>query len=136
MTQPVIEPNFEGEEMKIPEGVVETEAPVVPSKSILNTTLIVLLTAVLIAIFAGLGYWYTLVMNTPLTDTTIEEPTTPETVQDETPSEETTNTKNNNLSNSDEIEAIEADINNTELEELDRELDQIDAELEAELGAQ
>lgn len=128
MTQPVIEPNFEGEEMKIPEGVVETEAPAMPAKSALSTTMIVLLTVALIAIFAGLGYWYTLVMNAPLTDTMMEDQMMPETNDDEM--------MNTELSNSDEIEAIEADIDNTELEEMDRELDQIDAELEAELGAQ
>jgi hypothetical protein len=130
MTQPVIEPNFEGEEMKIPEGVVETETLAMPAKSALSTTMIVLLTVALIAIFAGLGYWYTLVMNAPMGggfgegSDIMMEPEIPKQMGDA------------ELSNSDEIDAIEADINNTELEQLDQELNQIDAELEAELGAQ
>lgn len=135
MSQPIIEPNFEGEEMKIPEGMAEVESSATPTKSVLNTTVIIILVLALIAIFTGLGYWYYLVMNnTPMReigpdDNAILEIDT--TNEGSVPTETTTE-----VTTSDEIDALEADINNTELEELDKELNQIDAELEAELGAE
>ena len=131
MTQPVIEPNFEGEEMKMPQGMAPVENPPTEAKSPLSATIIVLLTIVLLAIFAGLGYWYYLVMNDPLIEPIPEEPM----MTDVEETDSSMNDTNSEMSNSDEIEAIEADIDNTELEELDRELDEIDAELEAEMGA-
>jgi len=131
MSQPVIEPNFEGEEMKVPEGMAEVEATdEVPTKSIISTGAIALLTIALLAIFAGLGYWYYLVMNTPITDTStigtefdMDDNSMPASTEAE-------------MSNSDEIEAIEADIESTEMDNLDQELSAIDAEMEAAMGAQ
>lgn len=128
---PVIEPNFEGEEMKIPEGMTEAETPTIDTKTAINTTVIILLVLVLAAIFAGLGYWYYLVMNVPLTDTTTEDPM----IMDIEMNNTDINTETE-MSNSDEIDAIETDIDNTNLEELDQEMAEIDAELEAEMGTE
>ncbi|MFN3188293.1 MAG: hypothetical protein ACK42D_01995 [Candidatus Paceibacteria bacterium] len=134
MSQPVIEPNFEGEEMKIPEGMAQPETPAVPTKSILSTTALILLVLTLLAVFAGLGYWYHLVMNAPITDMMPEESTALDmnVASDGDASAEAMI----EVSSSDEIEAIEADIENTDLSDLDRELAEIDAAFEAEMGAE
>jgi hypothetical protein len=128
MSQPVIEPNFEGEEMKIPENMTPVETPVEPAKSVLSTGVIALLVIILLGIFAGLGYWYHLVMSTPIVDTYNTDTT--ENYPSTQPEPAT-----GSLSDSDEIEDIEMDVENTDLDDLDREMSDIDAELEAALEA-
>jgi len=132
MPQPIIEPNFEGEEMKIPEGTLPVETPPEPPKSLLNTTVIVLLFLALIAIFAGLAYWYNIVMSTPIVDPVDENPPS----ELDSPMTDMQTESLYDVSTSDEIDAIEADIEDTNLDDLDRELAEIDAELEAEMGVQ
>lgn len=120
--------------MKIPEGMKQEKNSTTPEKSIVSTTVIILLTLTLLAIFAGLGYWYHLVMNTPITDNT--DPVAEEVDTNSTKTTDPSAEAMAEVNTSDELEAIEADIDNTELDNLDQELNAIDAELEAAMEAQ
>lgn len=131
----VIEPNFEGEEMKIPSGVTSPAVTETAENSVISTSVIVVLTLVLVAIFAGLGYWYYLVMNTPIVDNTPLRPTAEMNNEPESTTAEARTSTMDVVSTSDEIEAIEADVESTNLDDLDLELNAIDAELSAALEA-
>jgi len=134
MPQPIIEPNFEGEEMKIPQTQPATESTVAPTQSILSTAIISILVIALLAIFAGLGYWYYTVMSTPTITTPT--PTRPSLEMNNEPESTTAEARTQTLdvvSTSDEIEVIEADILSTNLDDLDAELTAIDTELNAAL---
>lgn len=131
------EPNFEGEEMKIPEGMqgFDTEVETAPVNP-LSTPVLVALTLILLVIFAGLAYWYYLVVNI---DTTIPEPPTRPTLdtnlEPETPTATARTEAMDVVSTSDELSAIEADIESTNLDDLDMEMNAIEAELNAALEA-
>lgn len=132
------EPDFSGEEMKMPESAVpETPNATGEEKSSMGFV-IAILAILLIAILAGLFYWYTLIMqqaNTPApapaTRPTAEENNEPESTTAEVETEAM-----NVVSTSDELSVIEADIESTDLDSLDAELQAIDAELDAALEAQ
>lgn len=92
--------------------------------------LILTLAGVLLVIFGGLLYWYYLSTTTP---TSIETPTRPPVAQNAEPETPTATAQTESfgaLSTSDEITALEADIESTNLDSLDTELGQIDAMLE------
>jgi zona occludens toxin (predicted ATPase) len=133
----IIEPNFEGEEMKIPESArtdvtYDTEA----SGGVLSTPIIVVLVLVMVTIFAGLGYWYYLVVTAPIIDGPA--PMRPTLEQNQEPETTTATARTESLdvvSTSDEIDAIEADVLSTNLEDLDAELSAIDNEFETALEA-
>jgi hypothetical protein len=134
----ILEPNFEGEEMKIPAGArVDTTYDTVVNQSVLNGPIIAVLTLIMVAIFAGLGYWYYLVVTTQIVDAPV--PTRPTLEQNKEPETTTATARTEALdvvSTSDEIGAIEADILSTNLEDLDTELVTIEAELDAALQNQ
>lgn len=129
----IIEPNFEGEEMKLPQSTVGTNTSLTSTASVISTPIIILLVLILLAIFAGLGYWYYLVMNTPTVDTTSLRPTAEMNNEPESTTAEARTSTLDVVSTSDEIEAIEADVESTNLDDLDIELNAIDAELNAAL---
>lgn len=132
------EPNFEGEEMKIPEGMqdFDTSADTTPVNP-LSTPVLVILTLILLTIFAGLGYWYYLIVTM---DTSVPEPPARPTLETnrepETPTATARTEAMDVVSTSDEVSAIEADIESTNLDDLDMEMNAIEAELEAALEAQ
>ncbi len=126
-------PNFEGEEMKMPEN---TDArPTVPEErsSIINGPLLFGLAVLLIAILGGMYYWFSTLTTAPVTTPAIERPTPEENNEPESTTAEAAVDTMLTTSPSDEITAIEADVEATNLDNLDAELNAIDAEFEAAL---
>lgn len=124
------EPNFEGEKMKLPtERATITDADQAAKDT--KGVFIFGLVAALIVILVGLVYWY-INMQAP---TAIEETPTRPTLETNKEPETTTATAQTEsfgvMSTSDEISAIEADLESTNLDSLDTELQQIDVELES-----
>lgn len=125
------EPNFEGEKMKMPTQSINPNRLGGKSESS-KGIFIVLLFIALAVILIGLFYWYQSdsvippppSASRPTAEMNKEPETTNATAQVESLSA---------LSTSDEILAIEADIESTNLDSLEAELGQIDAELEAAL---
>ena len=124
------EPNFEGEKMKMPTErttITDSDQTTKDTKGVFIFGLI----AALVVILVGLVYWY-IVMQEPVA--VVETPARP-TLETNKEPETTTATAQtesfNAMSTSDEINAIEADLESTNLDTLDSELQQIDTELEA-----
>ncbi len=137
-SEKIIEPNFEGEEMTLPEGSppIEMGARVTRS-SVISGPIVVLLGVILLAILGGLYYWYYTVMSIEIIEPTVlSRPTVEENNEPESTTAEARTSTMNIVSTSDEIDAIEADIQSTNLNDLDSELNAIDAELEAALSAE
>jgi len=131
------EPNFEGEEMKIPENMqhLANEADTTPVNPI-STPILIVLTTILLLIFAGLAYWYYLITTMPVTPTIPPERPTLETNREpETPTAAARTEALDVVSTSDELGAIEADIESTNFDDLDMEMNAIEAELNAALEA-
>ncbi len=123
------EPNFEGEKMKMPTErgtIMDSDQTTKDTKGVFIFGLV----AALLVILAGLIYWY-FVMQAPVV--VVETPTRP-TLETNKEPETTTATAQtesfNAMSTSDEISAIEADLESTNLTGLDTEMQQIDTELE------
>lgn len=125
-----LEPNFEGEKMKLPEDNEQysnTENPKTKNSPWVLILLFILLTLIL----AGLIYWYYLATQIP---ESISNPIRPTAEMNQEP--ETTNAvaeveSFGAMSTSDEISTIEADLVSTNLDNLETELLQIETELEA-----
>ncbi len=127
-------PNFEGEEMKMPENTsVQTKEDT--KHSIINGPLLLILAFLLVAILAGMYYWFN-VLNKPVepVPVPVERPTAEENNEPESTTAEAETEVMEVTSTSDEITAIEADLEATDLDGLDAELQAIDAELEAALN--
>ncbi|MEM9336994.1 MAG: hypothetical protein AAGA35_04020 [Patescibacteria group bacterium] len=134
--QNIHEPDFSNEEMKMPEGaaVPETEEKI-SDKSPFGIVIVVLV-VLLLAILAGLYFWYSSLVNQPVAvPAPTERPTAEENNEPESTTAEAQADTLNVVSTSDELQAIEADIESTDLDSLDAELEAIDAELEAALEA-
>lgn len=127
-------PNFEGEEMKMPENTdaqpVEKE-----SSSLVNGPLLLGLTVLLIALLGGMYYWFsTLTSETGTTPAPkAERPTAADNNEPESTTAEAQAGALQTTSPSDELGAIEADLEATDLESLDAEMQAIETELEAAL---
>ena len=120
--QPVIEPNFEGEEMKMPS--IQTSRPIAPAaaNSVLSVPIIILLVLILLAIFGGFYYWYTLVMRDIAAPIDSTRPTAEQNNEPESTTAEARTQTTDVFSTSDEIPAIRADLDSTHLEDLDADL--------------
>ena len=124
------EPNFEGEKMKMPterETITSSDQATKDTKGVFIFGMI----AALVVILAGLVYWY-IVMQEPAVVT--ETPTRPTLETNKEPETTTATAQTESygaMSTSDEITAIEADLESTNLEAIDSELQQIDIELES-----
>ena len=127
------EPNFEGEEMKMPTEVVV--APAQENKNILNSTIILLLFIILVVILGGLYYWYSIVKSIPIIQPTNNRPTAEQNNEPESTNAEAQTQALDVVSTSDELGAIEADVSSTNLDNLDAELNALDAELTGALDA-
>ncbi len=123
------EPNFEGEEMKLPESdeqYLATEKPQTKS----SPWILVLLFILLALILAGLIYWYQLATQLPQSKPTPERPTAEMNQEPETTNAVAEVESFDAMSTSDEIFTIEADLESTNLDNLETELLQIETELE------
>jgi len=127
------EPNFEGEEMKMPTEVAT--APAAENKNILNGPIILLLFIILVAILGGLYYWYSIVKSTPIIQPTNNRPTAEQNNEPESINAEAQTQALDVVSTSDELDTIEADVSSTNLDNLDAELNALDAELTGALDA-
>jgi hypothetical protein len=125
----VNEPNFEGEVMKIPSENFSVAAAVESPKT--QFGLILILSVALLAILAGLFYWYQISNNVPVATPAPMRPSVEQNAEPETPTATAQTESFGAMSTSDEITALEADIDSTNLDSLDSELGQIDATLEA-----
>jgi uncharacterized protein HemX len=131
MNENTNEPNFEGEEMKMPENT-DAQPEAKRESSVVNGPLLLVLTLLLVLILGGMYYWFA-----TLTTNEIQTPERPIAEQNNEPESTTAEAQTETMqavSTSDEISAIEADIEATNLDSLDSELNAIDAELEAGLN--
>lgn len=124
------EPNFEGEEMKLPESDEQYTAEEKP-KAKSSPWVLVFLFVTLALILAGLIYWYYLATQIPVVNTPPIRPTAEMNQEPETTNAVAEVESFGAMSTSDEITAIEADLESTDLDNLDAELLQIEAELES-----
>jgi cytoskeletal protein RodZ len=125
-------PAFAGEEMKMPEN--SAVEPVVTEKPAVPGAMLLILGVLLMAILVGLFLWFTTMQeNTEPTapPAPIERPTPEENNEPESTTAEAQTDNLETVSTSDEISAIESDIEATDIESLDAELEAIEAELDA-----
>jgi hypothetical protein len=135
--QGVHAPDLSQEEMKMPESSMSHNTTGAPTAAPVNGIIIVILALLLIFILGGMYYWFSQLTGqtaSPIAPTTIERPTVEENNEPESTTAEAAVETQAALSTSDEIAAIEADIEATDLDSLDAELTAIDAELEAALN--
>ena len=125
-------PDISHEEMKMPENSVIGSAPAAERQAPVSGIIIALLAILLIGILAGMYYWFSQLtaQNQPIAPA-VERPTAEENNEPESTTAEAAVETQAALSTSDEISAIEADIEATDLDTLDAELTAIDAELDA-----
>ncbi|MCB9816587.1 hypothetical protein H6786_04300 [Candidatus Nomurabacteria bacterium] len=131
-------PHYEGEVMKMPENTDATEVGQAAEKSMVTGPILAMLVALLIVILGGMYYWLS-TMNQPApapVAPVVERPTPEENNEPESTTAEAQTEVLTTVSTSDEISAIEADLESTDLDSLDAELDAIDAELDAALEGQ
>jgi len=126
-------PNFEGEAMKMPEN---NDAPAFTEEksSVITAPLLFTLAIILILILGGMYYWYTTVTAEPTpieTAPEVQRPTAEENNEPESTTAEAQVDTMQAVSTSDEISAIESDIEGTMLDEIDAEINAIEAELDA-----
>ena len=131
-------PDFEGEKMKMPESALDHGITIDAKERSPMGFIIAILVVLLVAILAGLYLWYNSIITqsqqTPVPAAT--RPTAEENNEPESPTAKAQTDSFNVVSTSDELSAIEADVESTDLESLDTEMEAIDAELDAALNAQ
>jgi hypothetical protein len=133
---PVIEPNFEGEEMHLPTGRISQPVSVAENPRFLTAPIIVLLFLILVAILAGFYYWYMIVMSEQVVIETGSRPSDEQNNEPESTTAEARTSLMDVVSTSDELDAIAADAQSTNLEDLTNETTAIEAELDAAISAQ
>lgn len=116
----------------MPENTDTQQATPESTSDIINGPLLAILAVLLVAILGGMYYWFG-TMATPAPEPVIERPTPEQNNEPESTTAEAQTDTMLTTSPSDEISAIEADIEATDLDNLDAELQAIDAELEAAL---
>lgn len=110
------------------------EFQVYEPESITNGPILILLVALLLAVLGGMFYWFTMLDKGGITiSPTSLRPTTEQNNEPESTTAEARTEAYGVVSTSDEIPAIEADVEGTNLDSLDSELDAIEAELDAAL---
>lgn len=101
-------------------------------ESVTNGPILVLLVALLLAVLGGMFYWFTMLDNDgPILSPTVLRPTAEQNREPESTGARAQAEAMGIVSTSDEIPAIEADVESTNLDSLDAELDAIEAELDA-----
>jgi flagellar basal body-associated protein FliL len=122
-------PNFDGEEMKIPATAIQK--PATPEPGLINIPLLLILFVVLLLIFGGIYYWYT--MSIPGQEFLSSRPTDAMNNEPESTTAEARTATADVLSTSNELDAIEADISSTQFIDLESALAGIENELTAAL---
>ncbi|MCA9362902.1 hypothetical protein KC851_01125 [Candidatus Kaiserbacteria bacterium] len=126
-------PNINGEEMIIPENMEVTRLTEQTKSSVITGPILFTLAIILAVILGGLYYWFNIMDKNPSEAPPVERPTADENNEPESTTAEAQADAMTVTSPSDEIGAIESDLEATDLESLDAELDAIDAELDAAL---
>lgn len=134
MPESIREPEFEGEKMKMPNGTIsETTEPEVPNSN--HLALIVLLTLVILSLLVGLIFWFLTIMENQdkavPSAPEISRPTAEENNEPESTTAETGTDAMGVVSTSDELSAIEADLESTKLDGIEQDFAAIEAELDA-----
>ena len=131
---PIVEPDFEGEVMKLP--TVNTGRPVAAPvrQSVLSLPIIIILFLLLSAILSGFYYWYTIVMKEASLIPVTTRPTNEQNNEPESTTAEARTGVLDVVSTSDELSAISADVMSTNLDDLENEVPAIETELNAALG--
>ena len=127
-------PDFSNEEMKMPETAVARKQDV-KEPSVVNGPLLAILALLLVLILGGMYYWFNL-MNEPTPQATPSRPTAEQNNEPESTTAEAQAQTMQAVSSSDELSAIEADLEATDLESMDAEMQAIEAEFESEASAQ
>lgn len=131
------EPNFEGEEMKMPENTDLQPAVAEEKSSLINGPLLFVLALLLILILIGMYYWFTLVTAPPVeTVPVVERPTAAENNEPESTTAEAQTDVMMTTSSSDELDAIYADIEATNFDDIDSDLNVVDTEIDSDLQTQ
>lgn len=133
--QTIIEPNFEGEAMHMPEAKISVMTEADTNPRLLTAPIIVLLFLILVAILAGFYYWYTIVMSEQISTETGARPTAEQNNEPESTTAEARTGLMDVVSTSDELDAIAADAQSTNLEDLVTETTAIEVELGAAIDA-
>lgn len=124
------EPIISEEEMKMPEDAFSSNVGGSDKSTHLGVILGILI-VILVLILGGLYLWGTTMQNgSDLPAPTAQRPTDEENNEPESTNAEADVDTSAALSTSNELDAIEADIESTNLDQLDAELDTIDAELD------
>ena len=105
----------------------------VDTEGITNGPILILLVVLLIAILGGMYRWFVILNNDVPTINAGLRPSAAENNEPESTTAEARVEAMGVVSNSDEIPAIEADIESTDLDSMESELDAIEAELDAAL---
>lgn len=104
----------------------------VETESVTNGPILVLLLVLLLSVLGGMYYWFSVVRtNTPVTSPTSLRPSAAQNNEPESTSAEAQAEAYGVVSTSDEIPAIESDVESTNLDSLDAELDAIESEIDA-----
>lgn len=122
------QPNFAGEKMTLP-----TQKPQRPTLDAPRFSGLIIggLILALILIAAGLFYWYTVMQQQVIPAAAPIRPTAESNNEPESTTAEAQTQSLSVMSTSDELPAIEADLESTDLDSLELELTQIDSELKA-----
>jgi len=129
MNETPMSPEFKKEEMKMPANSGQKENAVPHSAA--TGPIIVVLAVLLLAVLGAMYYWFTIMQATPVIVPEVSRPSAIENNEPESTTAEAQTDGMGVVSSSDEIDAINADLESTNLDSLDTELGAIDAELEA-----
>lgn len=113
----VSEPNFEGEEMKTPTSI-KIQVPETSNASLINGPILILLFTILLALLGGIYYWYTILMNEAVTPA-VSRPTAEMNNEPESTTAEARTSATDVVSTSDELDALQADIESTSFDDID-----------------
>lgn len=134
----IVEPNFEGEKMRMPENIHVAAASEESKTSVINGPLLIGLAIILVLILGGLYYWFGSLNQNEMMQLTPEatRPTAEENNEPESATAEAQVDITNIISPSDEIDAIEADIEATDMESLDAQIQAVDNEIDDNITSQ
>lgn len=122
-------PNVDDLKMHMPEGSLAM--PDSPSEHrIANGPILVLLIVLLLLILGGMYFWYVKLNNQPFIPQSFTRPTAEQNNEPESTTAEAQVETMQAVSTSDEVNAIEADLESTNLDSLDTEIQTIENELD------
>jgi hypothetical protein len=110
------EPDFAGAEMKIPTSM-KTAAPDTTNTSLVNGPILILLFAILVALLGGIYYWYTILMSEQIIPPA-SRPTPEQNNEPESTTAEARTGATDIVSTSDELDALQADIESTNFDDI------------------